>query len=87
MNRSLATPFPKRQISQEEFVRSDVRTAVLLKIQTLCYNGDISKDPNQWRTEGGTGVHPLPPEVPKFWQSRTGLQIEWKMFSDPIPTS
>ena len=26
------------------------------------------------------------PEIPKFWQSRTGLQIVRKMFSVPIPT-
>jgi hypothetical protein len=39
---------------------------------------------------GGWGVvnrPPPPPEIPKFWQSRTGLQIERKMFSVPIPTS
>ena len=42
----------------------------------------------QWRTEGVFGgVQPPPPEIPKFWQSRTGLQIEQKMFSVPIPTS
>ena len=41
----------------------------------------------QWRTEGGgLGVQTLP-EIPKFRQSRTGLQIERKMFSVPIPTS
>ena len=28
-----------------------------------------------------------PREIPKFWQSRTGLQIEQKMYSVPIPTS
>ena len=28
-----------------------------------------------------------PTEIPKFWQSRTGLQIERKMFIVPIPTS
>ena len=34
------------------------------------------------------GVQPPPlPEILKFWQSRTGLQIERKMFSVPIPTS
>ena len=44
--------------------------------------------PDQWRTEGRFGVQPLPPhEIPKFWQSRTGLKIERKMFSVPIPTS
>jgi hypothetical protein len=39
--------------------------------------------------EGGFGVFntPPPPEIPKFWQSRNGLQIERKMFSVPIPTS
>jgi len=42
----------------------------------------------QWRTEGG-GLNPtLNPtsEIPKFWQSRTGLQIERKMFSVHIQT-
>ena len=39
----------------------------------------------QWRTKEG-GSNP-PPEIPKFWQSRTKLQIEQKMFSVPIPTS
>jgi hypothetical protein len=38
----------------------------------------------QWHTRGGFQT---PPEIPKFWQSRTGLQIERKMFSIPIPTS
>ena len=32
----------------------------------------------------GGGLNP-PPEIPKFWQSRTGLQIERKMCSVPIP--
>ena len=32
------------------------------------------------------GVHP-PPEIPKFWQSRTQLQIERIVFSVPIPKS
>jgi hypothetical protein len=37
---------------------------------------------------GGLGLQtPRPPEIPEFWQSRTGLQIERKMFSVPIPTS
>ena len=36
---------------------------------------------------GLEGSNPPPPEIPKFWQSRTGLQIERKMFSVPIPTS
>jgi hypothetical protein len=29
---------------------------------------------------GGGGSNPPPPEIPKFWQSRTGIQIERKMF-------
>jgi len=42
----------------------------------------------QWRTEGvGVQHPPHPTEISKFWQSRTGLQIERKMFSVPIPTS
>jgi hypothetical protein len=35
---------------------------------------------------GGLGCSsPPPPEIPKFWQSRTRLEIERKMFSVPIP--
>jgi hypothetical protein len=30
---------------------------------------------------------PPPPRNSEVLQSRTGLQIEWKMFSVPIPTS
>ena len=43
----------------------------------------------QWHTEGrGLGCSTTPlPEIPKFSQSRTGLQIEQKMFSVHIPTS
>ena len=42
----------------------------------------------QWRTVGGgLGVFNPPSEIPKFWQSRTWLQIERKMFSVPVPTS
>jgi hypothetical protein len=43
---------------------------------------------SQWRTEGGGlgGLTP-PPRNSEVLQSRTGLQIEWKMFSVPIPTS
>jgi hypothetical protein len=38
--------------------------------------------------KGGFGVfNPPPPEIPKFWQSPTGLQIQRKMFSVSIPTS
>jgi hypothetical protein len=42
----------------------------------------------QWRTGGEVGGFklPPPPEIPKFWQSRTGLQIKCEMFSVPIPT-
>jgi hypothetical protein len=41
-----------------------------------------------WRTVGGFGgFRPPLPEIPKFWQSRTGLQIERIMFSVPTPTS
>ena len=36
---------------------------------------------------GVWGVQPPPPKIPKFWQSRTGLQMERKMFSVPIPTT
>ena len=36
---------------------------------------------------GFGGFNAPPPEIPKFWQIRTGLQIEQKMFSVPIPTS
>ena len=36
--------------------------------------------------EGGVKP-PLTPEIPKCWQSWTGLQIEWKIFSVTIPTS
>jgi hypothetical protein len=32
-------------------------------------------------------LQPPPPEIPKFWQSQTGLQIERQMFSVPVPTS
>ena len=40
------------------------------------------------RESGLGGFKPPPPnEIPKFWESRTGLQIERKMFSVPIPTS
>ena len=37
----------------------------------------------QWRTdgEGLDGSNLPPPQIPTFWQSRTGLQIERKMFS------
>jgi hypothetical protein len=35
---------------------------------------------------GVWGFQTPPPEIPKFWQSRTWLQIERKMFSVPIPT-
>jgi hypothetical protein len=43
---------------------------------------------SQWRTEWGFGgFKPPSAEIPKFWQSRTGLQIERKMFNVPIPTS
>ena len=42
----------------------------------------------QWRTKGRLGGGSTPPtEIPKFWQSRTGLQIEPKMFSVSIPAS
>ena len=34
---------------------------------------------------GGWEVQNPPPEIPKFWQSRTRLQIERKMFSVIIP--
>jgi hypothetical protein len=46
MNGTSATPLPKRQISQEEVVRSEVFTADLLEIQALCYVDDVSKDTN-----------------------------------------
>jgi hypothetical protein len=36
---------------------------------------------------GGWGVQPPPPRNSEVLQSRTGLQIERKMFSVPIPTS
>ena len=37
---------------------------------------------------GGGGLGGFnPPEIPKFWQSRTGLLIERKMFSFSIPKS
>ena len=36
-------------------------------------------------TRGVGGVQTPPPEIPKFCQSWTGLQIERKMFSVPIP--
>jgi hypothetical protein len=42
---------------------------------------------NQWRTEGGGLEGSNPPQNSEDLQSRTGLQIEWKMFSVPIPTS
>jgi hypothetical protein len=54
----------------------------------MCDNfKDMSRDSGV--PKGGVGVFklPPPPEIPKFWQSRTGLQIERKMFSFPIPTS
>ena len=57
-------------------------------IQT-CANA-FDKMPLSWsvayrgRGVGGSTPHP---EIPKFWHSRTGLQIEWNMFSVPIPTS
>ena len=35
---------------------------------------------------GGRFKPPLPPKIPKFCESRTGLQIERKMFIVPIPT-
>jgi hypothetical protein len=42
----------------------------------------------QWRTEGGgLGGVQTPPRNSEVLQNRTGLQIEWKMFSVPIPTS
>jgi hypothetical protein len=43
-----------------------------------------------WGFRGGVlglNAPPPPPEILKFWHSRTGLQIERKMFSVPIPTS
>jgi hypothetical protein len=42
----------------------------------------------QWCTEGGVwGVQPPPPRNSEVLQSRTGLQMERKMFSVPIPAS
>ena len=40
-----------------------------------------------YRGGGVGGSNPPPPEITKYWQSRTGLQIEQKMFSVPISTS
>ena len=37
--------------------------------------------PRQWCTEGGVGGSTPPPEIPKFWQSRTGFQIAWKIIN------
>jgi hypothetical protein len=46
-------------------------------------------DKRQWRTEGGGGVwgFNLPARNSKVLQSRTGLQVERKIFSVPIPTT
>jgi hypothetical protein len=36
---------------------------------------------NQWLTEGGWvgGSNPLPPEIPKFWQSWVEFPVLWKI--------
>ena len=62
------------------------------EVKNAWTNGPTSTSPyftawcviKQWHTEGGLTP---PPEIPKFWQSRTGLQIERKMFSVHIATS
>jgi hypothetical protein len=57
----------------------------------IASDGDVSQMPyvrNQWRTEGGWGVQTTPPpRNSEVLLSRTGLQIERKMFSVPIPTT
>ena len=65
---------------------------------TTCYGLDGTGIESRWWStfsapvqtsgvpRGVWGVQP-PPEIPNFWQSRTGLYIERKMFSVPIPTS
>jgi hypothetical protein len=40
-----------------------------------------------WRPAGGLGGSNPPPRNSEVLQSRTGLQIEGKIFSVPIPTS
>ena len=46
----------------------------------VCLNSGILRDGGRWDVQ-------TPPEIPEFWRSRTGLQIERKMFSVPIPAS
>jgi len=48
---------------------------------------DSSGQPIAAAYREGFGGGSNTPEIPKFWQNRTGLQIERKMFSVPIPTS
>jgi hypothetical protein len=43
-------------------------------------------NPLQWRKEGDLGGFNPPPRNSEVLESRTGLQIEQKIFSVPIPT-
>jgi len=76
-----------RQISDSVVDPYSVRILCRNLSEIKCEHHEYTHQVQTVADRGGVWGGSKPSEIPKFLQSRTGLQIERKMFSVPIPTS